>query len=399
MALLTGCGGDSEGASEAANRPAGITMREWDARLAREELESGRMDAAWQRVVELDTAGLTPSTTPNSETFAQVSIETVNRGPMHLPLYGDVKGPSVLRLQILLDRALFSPGIIDGHWGKNTEKALYWFQHREGLRRTGRLDQETFDKLVAAASGSPELVRAHTLTVGDVEGPFVPIPDDIYEKEKLECLCYENLTEKFTEQFHSAPEVLQQLNPGVDLNAVTAGTVLNVPVVRDPASGQGAQIATIVVSGEGYYVHAVDANERILFHFPTTLGSSFDPSPTGSHSVRSITPDPWWHYQPDILEHVPDDEPDANIPPGPNSSVGPVWMALSIEHYGIHGTAAPETIGYTTSAGCIRLTNWDAIFLSERIREGVPVEFRNAVVARPATGAPAAPAPPAASGR
>jgi lipoprotein-anchoring transpeptidase ErfK/SrfK len=72
---------------------------------------------------------------------------------------------------------------------------------------------------------------------------------------------------------------------------------------------------------------------------------------------------------------VEDDEPEARIPPGPNNAVGVVWMALSIPHYGIHGTSAPETIGYATSAGCVRLTNWDARFLAGRIGEGVGVEF------------------------
>jgi lipoprotein-anchoring transpeptidase ErfK/SrfK len=52
-------------------------------------------------------------------------------------------------------------------------------------------------------------------------------------------------------------------------------------------------------------------------------------------------------------------------------------MQLSKPHYGIHGTSAPETIGYATSNGCIRLTNWDADFLSRRVAPGIPVEFRD----------------------
>jgi lipoprotein-anchoring transpeptidase ErfK/SrfK len=90
-----------------------------------------------------------------------------------------------------------------------------------------------------------------------------------------------------------------------------------------------------------------------------------------------IAPDPWWHYQPEILAHVESSKPDARIPPGPNNAVGVVWMALNVPHYGIHGTSAPETIGYASSAGCVRLTNWDALFLSRRINEGTPVQFRD----------------------
>lgn len=362
----------------AAEMPAGIELTsDWDARLPTDALERGRREGAWRRVVALDTANLDASGAANPEEWEQISVESVNREPMHLPLYGSVAGPSVIRAQILLDRVLFSPGIIDGHWGDNTEKAIYWFQDREGLRATGRVDQETFERLVERAGAGAELVRRHTLTAEDVEGPFVTIPEDIYDKAELDCLCYESLTEKLGELFHTSPAILGQLNPGVDLNGLSAGDALHVPNVREAGAGSGAQVARIVVSGEGYYVHALDAQGRILFHFPSTLGSTFDPSPDGEHRITSITEDPWWHYQPAILAHVDSNEPDANIPPGPNNAVGVVWMALSIPHYGIHGTSAPETIGYTTSAGCVRLTNWDALFLSRRIAEGVAVEFRS----------------------
>lgn len=197
------------------------------------------------------------------------------------------------------------------------------------------------------------------------------------QQAELKCLCYESLSEKLSERFHITPELLQHLNPEVDLDGLTAGSTLQVPAVRKDDAGVSTEIARLVVSDRGKYLHALDANNRIVYHFPSTLGSAYDPSPTGDYKVTSITEDPWWHYQPDILEHVPDDRPDAKIPPGPNNAVGVVWMALSAPHYGIHGTQAPETIGYTTSAGCVRLTNWDALFLSRRIQSDVPVQFRD----------------------
>jgi lipoprotein-anchoring transpeptidase ErfK/SrfK len=217
----------------------------------------------------------------------------------------------------------------------------------------------------------------HRLTEADVEGPFVDIPEDIYDKAEMECLCYESLAEKLGELFHTSPDLIRQLNPGVELSSLAAGDELRVPNIRDSSAAAQGTVARLVVSGEGHYLHALDSGGRILYHFPTTLGSSYDPSPGGTHTVRSITRDPWWHYQPDILEHVDSSEPDARIPPGPNNAVGRVWMALSKQHYGIHGTSAPETIGYTTSAGCVRLTNWDALFLADRIESGVAVEFRD----------------------
>jgi lipoprotein-anchoring transpeptidase ErfK/SrfK len=303
----------------------------------------------------------------------------VNSGPIHLPITGDVGGPSVLRIQILLDRAYFSPGIMDGNWGKNTAEAIYWFQKSNGLPGTARADSATF-AMLSNASGSPqELVAQHRLTEEEVTGPFVKIPDDIYERAELDCSCYESLSEKLSEMFHSTPDLLQKLNPGVDLNSLTAGRTINAPQVRPDGAEPRGTVASLVVSGRGFYVHALDASGNVLYHFPSTLGASYSPSPSGRFEVTRVAQDPVWHYQPGLLTGVPDTLPDATIPKGPNNAVGVVWMALSAPHYGIHGTAEPQTIGYTTSHGCIRLTNWDAEFLSHQLQAGIPVHFRDVV--------------------
>lgn len=389
LVLAAACGGDDEPAEQrpepqqnteqqAAAARARAVQVAWNRRMAAmtpAEMERARMDMSWQEVVQLDAA--TGPDIPNPEKWEQISAQAVNTAPQHVPLHGDVGGPSVLRTQILLDRALFSPGIMDGRWGKNTAEALYWFQHREGLRKTARLDSATFQRLRQAAGNPRELVVRKTLTEEDVKGPFTPIPEDIYEHAKMECSCYESLTEKLSETYHATPDLLQKLNPGVDLNTATAGQQLNLPAVREEgASGRG-QVAKLVVSGRGTYVHAMDSAGRILYHFPSTLGGSYSPSPSGAFKVNGVAQDPSWHYQPDILVGVPDSEPDAMIPAGPNVAVGAVWIDLSEPHYGIHGTSEPQTIGYASSNGCVRLTNWDVKFLSRFVRAGVPVEFRD----------------------
>jgi hypothetical protein len=345
-----------------------------------EVIEAARQDASWRQVVQLDTATLRDSA-GSPEQWEQITVEAVNGSPMHVPLYGDVGGPSVLRLQVLLDRALFSPGIIDGRWGANTEKALYWLQAREGLPATARLDQATFERLVQLAGNPREIARQHQLTGADVAGPFVDLPplkgDAIYEVAKKPCTCYESLGEKLSESFHVTSELLAKLNPETNLDSLRAGDRIWVPNVRDAAAPPAGAVARLLVSDRGRYLHAVDSAQRILYHFPTTVGASYDPSPSGNYRVTAIRENPIWHFQPDLLAKVPDHKADARIPAGPNNAVGVVWMALSVPHYGIHGTNAPETIGYTSSAGCVRLTNWDALFLSKRIQPGVAVSFRD----------------------
>jgi len=348
--------------------------------LTREAIEAGRLDPSWRQVVQLDTLTFRDSA-GSPEQWEQITAESVNGSPMHVPLFGDVAGPSVLRLQVLLDRAMFSPGIIDGRWGANTEKALYWLQVREGLPATARLDQRTFERLVQLAGAPREIGRQHQLSAEDVAGPFVDLPplkgDAIYAVARQPCTCYESLGEKLSEMFHVTPEVLAKLNPETNLDSLQAGDRIWVPNVRDAAAPPVGTVAQIVVSDRGRYLHAVDSARRILYHFPTTVGASYDPSPSGNYKVTLIKENPIWHFQPDLLAKVPDYKADARVPAGPNNAVGVVWMALSVPHYGIHGTNAPETIGHTSSAGCVRLTNWDALFLSKRIQPGVSVSFRD----------------------
>ena len=364
------------GTAQAAQPRAADLQYADDPDLTPQQIEQGRYATDWTQVVQLDTTGAGVPVR-NPERWEQITADRVNNGAMSLPLFGDVSGPSVLRTQILLDRAVFSPGEMDGHYGKNTAKAVYFFQQSHGLRPTARVDSATFQALARAAGSPKDLVVAHQLTADDVKGPFITIPENVQAQAKLPCSCYNTLTEKLGELFHVSPELLKRLNPGVDLDHLQAGQTVNVPAVRDANAGGGGQVAQIVVSGRGSYVQGLDASGRILYHFPSTLGSTYDPSPSGDYHVTNVEQNPAWHYQPQLLATAPDTAHEAMVPGGPNNRVGAVWMALSAPHYGIHGTNKPETIGYATSSGCVRLTNWDAQFLSRRVRQGVPVHFRD----------------------
>jgi lipoprotein-anchoring transpeptidase ErfK/SrfK len=294
-------------------------------------------------------------------------------------------------VQILLDRARFSPGVIDGQWGKNTEKAVYWFQFAQGVQPTGEVDKATLDALVRAA-GPGEVLTRVSVTPEDLKGPFVEVPKDPYEQARLDCLCYASPLELFAERGHASPELVQKLNPQVDFANLSPGTELVLPQVPQaaiaevksqsevkPAQAPAAagQVTQILISKQGFYLQALDSQGHILYHFPSTLGSKYDPSATGTLQLTGIHPEPDFHYQPTLFADMPDNKPEAHLPAGPNSPVGLVWMALSKPHHGIHGTATPETIGYTSSHGCVRLTNWDALILAQNVRPGTPVMFRD----------------------
>jgi peptidoglycan hydrolase-like protein with peptidoglycan-binding domain len=347
------------------------------------------------------TAGTQPTTPPtgispaptagditDGETWEDIGPAAFAPFQPRFPVSKADGGPTVVAVQQLLDRVGFSPGVIDGRWGKNTEKALYWLQDSLGLEPTGEIDELLYERLRQAA-GTTGPVKTYRVTAEDVAGPYTTIPEDVQEKAKLDCMCYRSAAEALAERFHTTRDLLDQLNPQAALDQLEAGTQLLVPDVEpllvaverpaDEVSGGPrvpSGIAALVASKDGFYLHALDAEGRVLYHFPTTVGAGYDASPSEDLTVTAIAFRPTFHYQPKLFSDVPDDEPTALLPAGPNSPVGVVWMQLSKQHFGIHGTSEPATIGYSTSHGCIRLTNWDAQFLAERLPEGTPVMFR-----------------------
>lgn len=308
------------------------------------------------------------------QSFKGLDANAINNAAVVVPIHGDMTGPSVLRAQVWLDRAHYSVGVIDGRWGRNSAISVWWWQKGHGLDANGDLDEQTFRSIAAAASAVPPLAT-HQLTADDLKGPFVKIPEDVYEQEHLTCLCYESVREKLAEMFHSSEDFLGQLNPSVDFDALQAGQSIVVPNVRPAMSTDQHDIAKIVISIVGNSFNAFDASGNLVFHAPTTVGSQFDPSPDETVKIVKVIPDPHFHYDPTLYHEVPDWKPDAHLQPGPNSPVGVVWMALSKPHYGIHGTKDPDSIGYVSSHGCIRLTNWDAAEVEHRVSEGVTVSF------------------------
>jgi lipoprotein-anchoring transpeptidase ErfK/SrfK len=219
-----------------------------------------------------------------------------------------------------------------------------------------------------AADRAPTLVD-YTLTDADVKGPFVRrIPEDMMEKAKLEKLGYASAEEALGEKFHSSPRLLRSLNPGASFTR--AGQVIKVPnVLGATVSGKAARV---VVDRSDATVTAYDASDRALASYPATMGSAHDPLPIGKWTIKGVSRDPSFNYNPDLFWDAEAGHGKAKIAAGPNNPVGVVWIDLSKPHYGIHGTPEPARIGKTQSHGCIRLTNWDASELAALVAPGTP---------------------------
>ena len=89
--------------------------------------------------------------------------------------------------------------------------------------------------------------------------------------------------------------------------------------------------------------------------------------------VDRIALDPGYPYNPKINFQQGTNNKVLTLQPGPNGPVGTMWMALSKPHYGIHGTPEPGSISKTQSNGCIRMTNWSVLQVSEAVSRGTPV--------------------------
>jgi lipoprotein-anchoring transpeptidase ErfK/SrfK len=302
---------------------------------------------------------------------AAISKEMVNQAYFKKAVpHGTRVRPLLIKAQVLLKRALVSPGVIDGRYSANTRKALRVYQQRKGLPVTSILDATTWKAL--ASQGKDPVLGTYTITKNDVNGPFLrKVPGDVRQMAKLKRMSYTSPKELLAERFHMSEALLKTLNPGVNFKKPGATLV----VARVGNEKPQSAVTSVVVDKVAQAVKGYDQEGKLVVFYPATIGSSEFPSPTGNLKVTAIAENPTFTLTSKVKYARLKKGQVITVPAGPNNPVGATWIGLSKSGYGIHGSPHPELIRQRESHGCVRLTNWDARELAQLVHPGVPVRF------------------------
>lgn len=323
------------------------------------------------------------SSNKTSETAEQQKASAQSEAPEQLPGDLDEERKKWTRIQIFLDDAEFNPGKIDGRWGEFTSKALTLYMQSQG-HEGEEYGEEPPENLELPMDKNKPVFTTYTVTDKDMEriGDMAEEPKQLAEQSRLP---YTSVHELVAEKFHVDKEYLRELNP--DVESMEAGDKVTVPAIGNPfdlkaveelkenGKAESEKSVQLTISTQKEMLE-VRKDGKLVACYPVTPGAKNNPAPKGDWKVTSVTWLPTFRWDKSMLQEGERSDDAHVMPGGPNSPVGIIWIALNSKGIGIHGTKAPDTIGRTSSHGCIRLSNWDAYELGQRGDRGTEVQIK-----------------------
>jgi peptidoglycan hydrolase-like protein with peptidoglycan-binding domain len=252
---------------------------------------------------------------------AEMNAPAINSAEPSKKTLSDTKStPAGVRLQVLLDRAHFSPGEIDGRFGENAKKALRAYEGAQQLASSDEVGPDVWTKL---ASDDRPVMTSYTTSKADVAGPFLrKLPAKMEAMKDLPKLAYTSAREGLAEKFHMSEDLLTALNPGKHFDR--AGETI--AVIDTGADHSPEKAAKVEVDKERQTVRLFDKSSALIGFYPATVGSEEKPSPVGTLKVTEIDPNPIYRYNPAYHFKGVHSQKPFTIRPGPNNPVGAMWI-------------------------------------------------------------------------
>jgi lipoprotein-anchoring transpeptidase ErfK/SrfK len=276
---------------------------------------------------------------------------------------------NALDAQIALGRKGISVGPIDGANGVNMRRALLAWQVHNNLPVSGELDAES----KAALLVEEPLFIQYTVSEADLRR-IMHIPATWLGKSEVDRLDYESILELVAEKGRASMDFVKRLNPQVNWESVTPGTLIKIPRIEQPVALERAAFVRVHLYSKTLDVFGAKTN--LLAHYPCSIAAKVEKRPVGTLHVLKAALNPTYLFDPEVFAESPEAKKISRklkIPAGPNNPVGTAWIGLDKPGYGIHGTPKPEMVGRTESHGCFRLANWNAEHLLQLAWVGMPV--------------------------
>lgn len=304
-----------------------------------------------------------------------------------------------LAVQLFLDGHNFGPGRLDGKWGEFSSKAVQRWNVARPDQKIATVDGELDRDAESPVYAKQELFTSYSISEADLK-QIGKVAEEPAEKAKQKSLPYESLRELVAEKFHSAEDFISELNPSVDWDTIKTGDSVQVPNVATPfdissvPDGNEAaddKPADAPASEDrdakksGVVAVNVDMGKEILelrldgelqASYPITVGTGSNSPDPGDWKIEVVAWMPEFRYDEKMLKEGERSDDAHMLPSGPNNPVGIVWVGLTADGIGIHGTSDPDAIGRNSSAGCIRLSNWDALSFAEQVEGAADVSVK-----------------------